>query len=103
MTGNRFGYDPRQLNLMAVRLIQEFVEHHPDLDDPTKVVMLNVAQEDDETIDIPIQDMSAKVLVAFVVALVSANNLSLTAQLRDLGLEPPAPYTDIQPMSQTEL
>ena len=101
MAENCFGYNPRQLNLMAIRLIQTFAEQHPALEEDASV-SLNVAQEDGEVFDIPVQQMSPKILTAFVVPLVSTNNAALTAQLRDLGLEPPSP-PDIQPMTPTDL
>ena len=100
MAEDRFGYNPSQLNLMAVRIINSMAEHHPDLAEEM-IVHLNVAQGDGATLDLPIQPMSSRVLVAFFVSLVSANNVALTAQLRGLGLEPPAP-PDIQPIVPTD-
>lgn len=98
MSDITFGYNPRQLNLMAIRIQQTLAEHSPSLIN-IEEVKLNVALDDEETLDMPIYPMSAEVLVAFVVSLLAANNAALTDQLRSLGLEPPlAP--DIQPIER---
>jgi hypothetical protein len=82
----QFGYDARQLNLTAIRLQQLMARYYDSL--ASTRAQLNVAQGDDEVIDIPIEDMSSSVLVAFFLQIIAANNAALDEQLRALGLVP---------------
>lgn len=87
MTSIPFGLNPRQLNLTAIR-IQELFARGFDSFEEAQVVRLNVAQVETEVLDMRVQPMSAPVLVAYILELIAANNVALTEQLRDLGLEP---------------
>jgi hypothetical protein len=82
----QFGYDARQLNLVAIRLQQLMARFYDSL--ASTKAQLNVAQGDNEVLDIPVEDMSPSVLVAFFLQILAANNLALDEQLRATGLVP---------------
>jgi repressor of nif and glnA expression len=81
----QFGYTIRQLNLAAIRYQTRFGETFESLNIKAS---LNVAQIDDEVLDIPVQEMSPGVLLGVLLNVIAANNYALDEQLRDLGLVP---------------
>ena len=84
-----FGLTTRQVNLLAIRIQTLWASRFPSL--ANAVTTLNVAQSDQETIDIPVSEMSPQAIIAFVVSVVAANNAALSDQLLAMGLKPTAP------------
>ena len=82
----QFGFTPRQLNLAAVRLQALFASRYESL--ATIRASMNVAQDETQTMDVPIEEMSSPGLVAFLLQIISANNAALSDQLREAGLIP---------------